>query len=509
MVEVQFIDVGRKANQLTLDIQNKLLISIPTETTEGLNCVCSDTKNNIFAVGLSGTILKYDATQDKFVLHPQSGTITTNNLWYIDTSVGDGLAVGDKFTVLQYNSSTGVFSFHTINGYDTNIRLFGVMPFRTIYGALYDIYIGRDMSNNHGVIYIYDGITVTKVVDTDKGAIHSLFTLDAKNYIAVGLGGGIFKSIDYGATWTEIETGLTDSFYAAYGLSYDEIWIGTLEGKIYKYNFYTDELKLIASGYPQITCIGGSAKNDLYAVGAAGLLLHYDGNRWEQLPSGTVVGFNYITVVEENKIYVVGVNGTAYRFYGKAYPSVLIDNVGDIIGIISKPLHSAIKGYYPASGDYRPIAVNASGELSIHTTVSGEIVRAEISGEVVKSEQYGTWGVQVSGAVIVSGDLTVSGQPVDIIVPTDIITNSIATVGAISGGVILTSADCISVIVKALSTNSGDIYIGGYTAGNMPFSGYGLLLEAGDAINIDIDNVGKIHAFATVSGDKVTYIANR
>ena len=176
-------------------------------------------------------------------------------------------------------------------------------------------------------------------------------------------------------------------------------------------------------------------------------------------------------------------------------------------------------------------AVQVSGEVSLPSTqpvkISGETVRAEqygtwgvivsgnvstsVSGDIVKAEQQGPWGVQVSGAVIVSGDLTasVSGQPVDIIVPTDIITNLVTTVGSISGGTILTSADCISVTVKALSTNSGDIYIGGYTAGNMPYSGYGLLLEPGEAINIDIDNIGKIHAFAEVSGDKVTYIANK
>jgi len=182
-------------------------------------------------------------------------------------------------------------------------------------------------------------------------------------------------------------------------------------------------------------------------------------------------------------------------------------------------------------------AVQVSGEVSLPSTqpvkISGETVKAEqhgtwgvqvsgavivsgdvstsVSGDIVKAEQQGPWGVQVSGAVIVSGDLTasVSGQPVDIIVPTDIITNAVTTVGSISGGTILTSADCISVTVKALSTNSGDIYIGGYTAGNMPYSGYGLLLEPGEAINIDIDNIGKIHAFAEVSGDKVTYIANK
>lgn len=154
------------------------------------------------------------------------------------------------------------------------------------------------------------------------------------------------------------------------------------------------------------------------------------------------------------------------------------------------------------SGDVRASQLGAWG-----VQVSGAV---QVSGEV-GATQVGTWGVQVSGAVQVSGEVTanISGQPVDIVIPTDIITDAVTMVASTSGGTVLTSADCISVTVKALSANSGDIYVGGYTAGNMPYSGYGLLLEPGEAINIDIDNVGKIHVYATVSGDKVTYIGNK
>lgn len=457
MVEIQFIDVGRKANQLTLDVQNKLLTSIPTETSEALLCVCSDTKNNILAVGTSGTILKYDATKDKFVLHPQSGSITTEDLYYIDISTGNGVAVGNKFTVLYYDSSTDTFSSYAINGYDTNVNLFGAFPLWTAYGSLSDFYWGKDTTNNHGVLYRYDGTTVTKVIDTNKGPILGFLTLNLKDCLAIGYGGGIYKSTDYGHTWIEVETNIADDFFAAFGLSYDEIWIGTTSGKIYKYDFYTDELKLVVSGYPSISCIGGSAKNDLYAVGGAGLLLHYDGKRWEQLPSGTLIGLDFIMVIEENKIYVVGANGAAFRFYGKAYPSLLIDNTGEAIGTISKPLHSAIKGYYPASGDYRPIAVNASGSVIVQ----------------------------------------ISGQPVSITRATTMST-TVYTVTAASGGtqIATQNTDRKSLLVQNIGV--GDIYIK-----ESP-------LQSGEGIKILSDGsyttntyVGELWAYAVTSGDKV------
>jgi len=534
MVEIRFIDIGRKASQLTLDTQNKLLISIPTETSQNIDCVCSDAKNNVLAVGWSGTILKYDATQDKFVLHPQSGSITTENLHYIDTSVGDGVAVGDKFTVLYYDSSTDTFSLHAINGYDTNIRLHGAFPIQTVWGILLDFYCGMDTTNNHGVLYTYDGTTVTKVIDTSKGPIPAIFTLDLKRWLAVGYGGGIYKSIDYGYTWTEVETNVTDDFYAVYGLSYDEIWIGTTNGKIYRYNFNTDELELVASGFSPIACINGSAKNDLYAVGAAGLFLHFDGDRWEQLPSGTIVGLNFMAVVEENKIYVVGTNGTAYRFYGKAYPSLLIDNTGEIIGSTSKPLHSAARGYYPISGDYRPIVVNTSGELiskisgertriegfysasgdwrPVAVNASGELViegagaanisgqpvwvssgeihvvsgeiSTSVSGDIIRAEQYGAWGVRISGEVLTKRATTMS--------------TAVYTVTAASGGtqIATTNSNRISLLVQNIGT--GDIYLK-----ESP-------LQSGEGIKIASDGsyttntyIGDLWAYAVTSGDKV------
>ena len=159
---------------------------------------------------------------------------------------------------------------------------------------------------------------------------------------------------------------------------------------------------------------------------------------------------------------------------------------------------------------------------SITTDISGQAVWVG-SGEItilsgdVRAQQLGTWDVSVSGTVTVISGLvstSVSGNVIDIVTPSEIKTNAVANasgnpVSIPSMNVALVSNDCISVTIKALSSNSGDIYIGGYTSGQTPNSGFGLLLEPGEAINIDIDNIGKIHVYAVVSGDKVTYIANK
>jgi hypothetical protein len=79
----------------------------------------------------------------------------------------------------------------------------------------------------------------------------------------------------------------------------------------------------------------------------------------------------------------------------------------------------------------------------------------------------------------------------------------VLSVPANSGGTTLSSGEIVSVTIKALVKNSGDIYVGG--ADNPPYSGYGYCLEPGESWSIDVENLNKILVVAEVSGDKVTW----
>ena len=86
MVNLSYIDRSRKARQLTLDIQNKTLVSIDSATTKNLTYL-SGQNNTYIAIGEDGTILKYNPQSDSFDLHSQSGIITTDNLVFIDITI--------------------------------------------------------------------------------------------------------------------------------------------------------------------------------------------------------------------------------------------------------------------------------------------------------------------------------------------------------------------------------------------------------------------------------------
>ena len=65
------------------------------------------------------------------------------------------------------------------------------------------------------------------------------------------------------------------------------------------------------------------------------------------------------------------------------------------------------------------------------------------------------------------------------------------------------ATDIISIVVKAKSTNVGNIYIGGSDV----TSSNGFILEPGDAISFDITGLASIYIDADNAGDGVSYFA--
>ncbi len=56
--------------------------------------------------------------------------------------------------------------------------------------------------------------------------------------------------------------------------------------------------------------VWGTASNDVWAVGAAGTLLHYNGVAWSTVLSGTASNLNSIWGTAANNIFAVGQGGT-------------------------------------------------------------------------------------------------------------------------------------------------------------------------------------------------------
>lgn len=202
-----------------------------------------------------------------------------------------------------------------------------------------------------------------------------------------------------------------------------------------------------------------------------------------------------------------------------------------------------IEGYDYLSGDWRAIAVTASGEIAIHVTVA-DIVRARISGDVVKisgevvkisgekvhpitaSGDYvvvsgnlmitsGDVRAHISGDVVkisgetiiakISGEIVkISGEAVGIVAPALIRQGytKIGSVPPLSGSTYLFSGVVLSVKVCNLSGNN-PIWLGGTTVN----SGDGLELLGEKCDEFDIDNLNDVYLYAYTSGQLVSWRA--
>ena len=138
-----------------------------------------------------------------------------------------------------------------------------------------------------------------------------------------------------------------------------------------------------------------------------------------------------------------------------------------------------------------------SGTFSVDVSGQGVFLPAtqivKISGDTISI---------TSGQVVqlpVTQVVKVSGETVDIQVPTIIKTGAIKVLDDNSGGGVLASGATRSVTVKAMSYNSGIIYVGG-SGIYRPYSGYGFALEAGEGKNYDVANFDAIYVMSTISG---------
>ena len=137
-------------------------------------------------------------------------------------------------------------------------------------------------------------------------------------------------------------------------------------------------------------------------------------------------------------------------------------------------------------GQLAPVKIDLNG--GIYANCYGT-VSTSMSGNIFTLAS----GANVTLASYSSGVVTGAGNPL--------------LLNSNSGGSILTSAAVKTVTLKALLSNSGDIYVGGHVAGNMPYSGVGFVLSAGEMIPLDVPNVGYVRVMGAISGySKVSWV---
>ncbi len=293
-----------------------------TSTDSALYDIWGSSRENIFAVGENGTILRYNGFSWS---HSASGTtLQLSGIW--GSAADDIYAVGDKATLLHYDGVRWSPVAHPLSG--TGFPLYDVWG-----SSAADVFVV-----GFGAILHYNGTAWVRMnintagEDWSSAAFKSVWGSSGAD-VYVNVAGGamhfdgktwslIFDIIIYGslsAVWGSAADDVFitgNSYDKGMSKSYGMIWHfdGTAwKGRSFEYNFF---------------CVWGSSGTDVYAGGPGGTILHYDGIEWVCLDSGTDNALYGIWGNPEAGVFAAGENGTILRYQGNAATTTTVPGNG-------------------------------------------------------------------------------------------------------------------------------------------------------------------------------------
>jgi|GEM_PF-1456441 len=378
-------------------------------------------QNNVVAVGLGGTIARFDGTKwnqlsgpgqaginwnamaggnGKVVMVGANGSIgvlggaglelptspTTVTLRDIHTA--DGLtyfAVGDSGTVLS--------------GDGTNwTPLAGVPTFQGLYGVWAEASNSVYVVGNGGTFLHFNGVSWTTLdaktalnlravyvspsgsvtVTGDEGALVEGSLAGGFNYVvaldnggelngAWGTGESVFlvgngaAAFHKNPTWDEEQTPITQNLRDVWGTAPNNVWAVGLIGKIMRWDGVTWE-EFPSPTFEALETIWGTGPNDIFAAGSGGTLIHFDGVEWSLIASNTTENLKDVFALDASHIWAVGAQGTIMFFDGLGWNQQVITPKVDAEGN-ETPWLDELHGVWAAAPD-DAWAVGANGQVA-------------------------------------------------------------------------------------------------------------------------------------------------
>lgn len=175
-----------------------------------------------------------------------------------------------------------------------------------------------------------------KLIYTIETWIQSLYRFTPDCYMLGGIEGGLIK-ISQGKHEI-LNTGHVSGIYAIWGVNDQNCWLAHDEGlSHWDGKSITRDIKT-----EWISAIHSCHEKHAIAVGANGVVLHFDGNDWHEVDSvPTNERLTGVHCVSEREIYVCGWGGTLYRWDGQTYwekIEVMHDGM-----VVDTPIYSPIK----------------------------------------------------------------------------------------------------------------------------------------------------------------------
>jgi hypothetical protein len=165
-----------------------------------------------------------------------------------------------------------------------------------------------------------------------------------------------------------------------------------------------------------LLAIHGSSANNVWAVGRAGVVLRFDGQKWERVETGLPTTFSGVYVAAPNDVWVVGEEGVMLRWQGAGFTRVnhSSSDYRAVLGTGSNDVYFASSSFaehwngasittleYAQSGSSYGVSATqlTGGPGGIWTTASGYVYRLyPTTAEKLRFDTSGSWDVAVVGS---------------------------------------------------------------------------------------------------------------
>ena len=234
-----------------------------------------------------------------------------NAVW--GTSDTDVFAAGISGTILHNNGA--VWSSMTSGVANDLNAIWGT--------ATNDVYA----AGKSGTILHYDGTAWSSMTSGSTNDLTSLRGFSASDIFAAGNSGTILHYD--GTKWSSQNSGTTNDLFAIWGTTSANVYTAGQSGTLLHYD--GTKWNSQASGSTRdLKGLWGTTISDIFAVGTFGTILHYNGILWSSIVNGTTGDLFGIWGVTSSDVFVVGVSGTIAHYDGTTWGSMNRDTLNEL-----------------------------------------------------------------------------------------------------------------------------------------------------------------------------------
>jgi hypothetical protein len=262
-------------------------------TSAYLQHVWGSSGNDVFAVGVTGTIVHYDGTNwsDMSV-----GGNALFNLW--GTGGNDVFAVGATGTILHYDGT----NWSSMSSGTSNY-LEGVWGTS---GS--DVFV----AGWNGTILRYNGSSWSSMNSGVTDSFYGIWGSSGNDIFAVGDKGAILHY--NGTNWSPMTSGTTESLFDVWGSSATDVFAVGWGGTVIHYDG-TSWSSMNSGMFSSSTCIWGSSATDVFAVSSSSIF-HYDGSKWASMYNWALSGLTAVWGTSATDVFAVGDQGSILHYDG-------------------------------------------------------------------------------------------------------------------------------------------------------------------------------------------------